>query len=212
MSTHAFFVLRTGTLPVHYDCWHAARACSGCIIFVVMSFSTGPLWLSGDHNVSFSRAYKKAIMNSVVVRLAMSIGQFLLLIIQTLMSPIFFFFSSMCFESKTRVSTLVPCVVELHLELRRFRSWWGSAGIRNTGESALLLCRTYATIAYVRDNAVCRMKYAVREYASSLLSFDMRTLFLLVAHDPKLGQDQDENGEFSCTYKFLLNKESLYPY
>ena len=33
----------------------------------------------------------------------------------------------------------------------------------------LLLCRTYATIAYVRDNAVCRMKNAVREYASSLM-------------------------------------------
>ena len=105
-------------------------------------------------------------MNSVVVRSAMSIGQFLLLIIQTLMSPIIFF-TSTCFESKTRVSALVPCVLELHLELRRFIEW-GSAGIPNTGESALLLCRTYATIAYVRDNAVCCMKYAVREYASSL--------------------------------------------
>ena len=44
MYTHAFFVLRTVTLPVHYDdaCWHAARACSGCII-TIMSFSTGPL-------------------------------------------------------------------------------------------------------------------------------------------------------------------------
>ena len=36
-------------------------------------------------------------------------------------------------------------------------------------------------------------------------------LFLLVlALYPKLGLDQYENGEYSCTYKFLLNKESLY--
>ena len=27
-----------------------------------------------------------------------------------------------------------------------------------------------------------------------------------------IGLDQYENGEYSCTYKFLLNKESLYPY
>ena len=39
---------------------------------------------------SFSRAYKKAIMKSVVVRSAMSIGQPLLLIMQTVMSPIIF--------------------------------------------------------------------------------------------------------------------------
>ena len=42
------------------------------------------------------------------------------------------------------------------------------------------------------------------------LSFNIRTLFLLVALNPKLGLDQYENGEYSCTYKFLLNKESLY--
>ena len=152
-------------------CWHAARACSGCIITVVyyVIFHWGPFELSGDHNTSFSRAYKKAIMNSVVVRSAMSIGQSLLLIIQTLMSPIIFFPH--------------PCVLNQRLGwVRWFHaywgfcwSWddsfqWGSAGIPNTGESALLLCRTCATIAYVRNNAVCRMKYAVREYASSLLS------------------------------------------
>ena len=47
-------------------------------------------------------------------------------------------------------------------------------GIPNKGERALLLCRTYATIAYVRDNAVCRTKYAVQEAATSLL---FRTVF-----------------------------------
>ena len=31
-------------------------------------------------------------------------------------------------------------------------------------------CRIYATMPYIRHNAVCRMKYAVREHASSLLS------------------------------------------
>ena len=46
---------------------------------------------------------------------------------------------------------------------------WGSAGIPNTGEPAWLLCRTYATMPYIRHNAVCRMKYGVREHASSLL-------------------------------------------
>ena len=35
-------------------------------------------------------------------------------------------------------------------------------------------------------------------------------LFLLVALHPKLGLDQYENGEYSCTYKFLLNKEWVY--
>ena len=54
------------------------------LIIVVMSFSTGPFERSGDH---FSRTYKKPIMMSVVHRSAMSIGQSLLLIIQTLMSP-----------------------------------------------------------------------------------------------------------------------------
>ena len=131
-------------------------------------FPLGPSELSGDHNISFSRAYKKAIMNSVVVRSAMSIGQSLLLIIQTLMSPIIFF-TSMCFESKTWVSALVPCVPEFHRELRRFISI-GKCGIPNTGESALLLCRTYATIPYVRDNAVCRMRYEICRTGVRILS------------------------------------------
>ena len=89
-------------------------------------------------------------MNSAVVRPAMSIGQSLLLIIQTLMSPIMFFHIHM-FESKTWVSGLVPCVLKLHLELRGF-ILMGGAGIPNTGESAMLLWRTYATIAYVRPS------------------------------------------------------------
>ena len=66
----------------------------------------------------------------------------------------------MYFESKTRMSTLVPCPLELHLELRRFRSmgkYWNT----KYRESALLLCRIYATIAYVRDKAVCRMPYDI---------------------------------------------------
>ena len=128
-------------------CWHALRACSGCIITVVMSFSTGPLELSGDHNISFSRAYKKAIMNSVVVRSAMSIGQYLLLIIQTLMSPINVF-TSMCFESKTRVSALVPCVLKLHLELRRFISIGKCWNTKYRGISVVI-------VPYIRDNSVC---------------------------------------------------------
>ena len=45
-----------------------------------------------------------------------------------------------------------------------------------------------------------------------MLSFNIGTLFLLVALYPKLALDQYENGEYSGTYKFLLNKESLYPY
>ena len=67
-------------------------------------------------------------MNSVVVRSAMSIGQSLLLIIQTLhvVSPIIVF-TSMCFESKTRVSALVPCV---------------------QGISVVI-------VPYIRDNSVC---------------------------------------------------------
>ena len=140
-------------------CWHAARACIGCIIIVVMSFSTGPFELSGDHNISFSRAYKKAIMNSVVVRSAMSIGQSLLSF----------------FSHPSVLNQRLGWVRWFHAYWSFIWSWddsfqWGSAGIPNTGHSALLLCRTYiyATIAYVRDNAVCRIKYAVREYASSL--------------------------------------------
>ena len=30
-------------------------------------------------------------------------------------------------------------------------------------------CRTYGTVPYIRHNAVCRMKYAIREHASSLM-------------------------------------------
>ena len=42
------------------------------------------------------------------------------------------------------------------------------------------------------------------------LSFNIQTLFLLIALYPKLGQDHDENEEFSCTYisARLLNKIS----
>ena len=47
---------------------------------------------------------------------------------------------------------------------------WGSPGIPNTGEPALLLCRTYAIIAYVRDNAVCRMPYEICRTGVRILS------------------------------------------
>ena len=61
---------------------------------------------------------------------------------------------------------------------------WGSARIPNTGDKpAWLLCRTYATMPYIRHNAVCRMKYAVREHASShwlvLCWLDIYLAFLL---------------------------------
>ena len=120
-------------------------------------FPLGPFELSGDHNISFSSAYKKAIMNSVVVRSAMSIGQSLLLIIQTLMSPIIF-------SHPYVLNPRLGWVRWFHTYWSFIWSWrdsfqWGSAGIPNIGESALLLFRTYATIAYVRDNAVCRMPY-----------------------------------------------------
>ena len=78
------------------------------------------------------------------------------------------FCTSMCFESKKWVIMLVPCVLELYLELRRFMPM-GKCWIPNKGKPAWLLCRTYATMPYIRHNAVCRMKYAVREHASSLL-------------------------------------------
>ena len=52
---------------------------------------------------------------------------------------------------------------------------WGSPGIPNTGEPALLLCRTYATIAYVRDNAVCRMPYEICRTGVRILSNDVNS-------------------------------------
>ena len=36
----------------------------------------------------------------------------------------------------------------------------------------LLLCRTYATIAYVRDNAVCRMPYEICRTGVRILSIN----------------------------------------
>ena len=72
-----------------------------CIIMLLCHFPLGPFELSGD--ISFGRAYKKAIMKSVVVRSAMSICQSLLLIIQKVMSPIIFSHPCMCFESKKLV-------------------------------------------------------------------------------------------------------------
>ena len=67
--------------------------------------------------------------------------------IQTLLSPIIFF-TSMCFESKTRVSALVPCVLELHLELRRFISMGKCWNTKYRGISVVI-------VPYIRDNSVC---------------------------------------------------------
>ena len=69
----------------------------------------------------------------------------------------------MCFESKTRVSALVPCELELYLELRRFISMGEVLEYQIQGNQRVIVPYTYATIAYVRDNAVYRMKYPVRE-------------------------------------------------
>ena len=92
-------------------CWHAARACSGCILIVV--------------------------------------------------------------ESKKWVSTLlIPCVQELHLELRQFRSM-GKCWItkyRGTGVVNVPYIRDIAYMYGIMPNAECRMNYAVWESASSLLS------------------------------------------
>ena len=60
-------------------------------------------------------------MNNVVVRSGMSVGKSLLLF-NTNINVADQFFTSMCFESKKWVSMLVPCVLELYLELRRFMS------------------------------------------------------------------------------------------
>ena len=83
-----------------------------------------------------------------------------------------FFFSHPCVLNqrvKTRLSSLVPCALELHLELRRFRSmgkYWNT----KYRESALLLCRIYATIAYVRGNAVCHIPYEICRTGVLILS------------------------------------------
>ena len=107
----------------------------------------------------------------------MSIDQSLLLIIQKLTNiNVAESFTSMCFESKKWVSsTLVPCILELHLELRRFGSMGKSWNTKYRGP-ALLLCRTYATIAYVRDNAVCRMPYEICRTGVRILSSSKQTL------------------------------------
>ena len=58
-------------------------------------------------------------------------------------------FTSMCFESKKWVSsTLVPCILELHLELRRFGSMGKSWNTKYRGTSVVI-------VPYIRDNSVC---------------------------------------------------------
>ena len=107
-------------------------------------------------------------MNSVVVRSGMSVGESLLLLIQTLMLPINFSH---------------PCVLNQrngYAGSMRTRALSGAETIHVNGEVLEYLiqgnqhgycavhtpqCRTYGTMPY----AVCRMKYAVREHASSLL-------------------------------------------
>ena len=58
---------------------------------------------------------------------------------------------------------------------------WGSPGIPNTWEPALLLCRTYATIAYVRDNAVCRMPYEICRTGVRILSICFQLWIVLIS-------------------------------
>ena len=65
------------------------------------------------------------------------------------------FFTFMCFESKTRASALVPCVLELHLELRRFisiRKCW------NTKYREI----SVVIVPYIRDNSCM---YVIMPYA-----------------------------------------------
>ena len=50
---------------------------------------------------------------------------------------------------------------------------WGSAGIPNTREPALLLCCTYARMPYIRHNAVCRMPYEICRTGARILSNDL---------------------------------------
>ena len=109
-------------------------------------------------------------MNSAVVRSDMSVGKSLLLLIQTLMLPINFSY---------------PCVLNQKMGRyagsMRTRALSGAETIHVNGEVLKYLiqgnqhgycavhtpqCCTYGTMPY----AVCRMKYAVREHASSLMT------------------------------------------
>ena len=113
------------------------------------------------------------------VRSAMSIDQSLLLIIQKLTNiNVAESFTSMCFESKKWVSsTLVPCILELHLELRRFGSMGKSWNTKYRGTSVVIVPYIRdMTIAYVRDNAVCRMPYEICRTGVRILSTTMRTM------------------------------------
>ena len=109
-------------------------------------------------------------MNSVVVRSGMSVGKSLLLLIQTLMLPINFHIHVFWIKEMGKYAGSM-----------RSRALSGAETIHVNGEVLEYLiqgnqhgycavhtplCRTYGTMPY----AVCRMKYAVREHASSLLS------------------------------------------
>ena len=95
---------------------------------------------------------------------------------------------------------------------------WGSPGIPNTGEPALLLCRTYATIAYVRDNAVCRMPYEICRTGVRILSDDSWSHHSVCknptfgklhekGHQGSLCQHVAESTESSC--RIILNDPTL---
>ena len=109
-------------------------------------------------------------MNSVVVRSGMSVGKSLLLLIQTLMLPINFHIHVFWIKEMGKYAGSM-----------RTRALSGAETIHVNGEVLEYLiqgnqhgycalhtplCRTYGTM----PDAVCRMKYAVRENASSLLS------------------------------------------
>ena len=77
------------------------------------------------------------------------------------------FFTSMCFESKKWVSMLVPCVLELYLELRRFMSMGKCCNTKYRGTSIVI-------VPYIRHNAVhtaqSRMPYEICRTGVRILS------------------------------------------
>ena len=151
MYTHEFLVLRTVTLPVHMiACWQTTQACTECIIIVFhwANLNAPVTILVGPTRRPFSRVSWYGSFSHV--RSPMSIDQSLLLIIQKLTNiNVAESFTSMCFESKKWVSsTLVPCILELHLELRRFGSMGKSWNTKYRGASVVI-------VPYIRDNSVC---------------------------------------------------------
>ena len=102
---------------------HSARACSSCIMIVLqmLYFPLGPYFeLSCDHN--YFVLYKKVVLYEQCSGSFRHVGRQILAFVSTNINVADQFFTSMCFESKKWVSMLVPCVLELYLELRRFTS------------------------------------------------------------------------------------------